>query len=486
MLANQSIYSFSSRKAWTLGLAIVGSVAIGATPAMAADWLFTPFVGASENYTDNAFSTADDRKSDLYTTFDVGFSLTGEGNRVQLATEYDLSYDLYSRHSELNGFRHNLLASGDVELVSEHFFIQSQVAMTEETLSRSGSTTFADRTVSSDRTRVLNTRISPYYIQDFGGSATGLAQYTYSRVDFFDADVGTTSDSPSDSQTHQINLSLGSGRDFARTTWLLELLGVDSEVTGGDDLQRGTFSASGQMPINRNVALIGAVGWDEFDGENIDNSAISGYFVGGGVRLTPGPRTDLSLQVGHRYGKGVADMDLTYIISSETLFTASYKVDIATAGQTLADTDILDRNGELVNPNFTSTGYVDAITKSKTFSMGLSGTRGRNTFSGRTSLVQREFLSEGTDDEVVAFDSTFARQLSPQLEMTFAGGYSQVLDPELAGEKDKSYYGRAALNYQFTRSLTGTVSYSYFERNSETDTNDLRENNISVGVRKTF
>ncbi|PHQ72039.1 MAG: TIGR03016 family PEP-CTERM system-associated outer membrane protein [Sneathiella sp.] len=465
----------------------VAAMATGySSAASAAEWLFGPYVGITEKYTDNAFGTAENTKDDLITSLNTGFTLNGDGNHLQLAAEYDLSYDIYAKNSELNGFRHNLLASSDVELVNEHLFLETQIAFTEETLSRSGNTSFVDRTVSSDRTRVLNTRISPYYLQDFGGNATGLAQYTYSRVDFFETDVGAATSNPSDSQTHRIDLALGSGRNFNRTTWLLEILGVDSEVQNGDNLRRGTFSASGQMPINRTVALLGTTGWDEFDAENVDNQSISGYFIGGGVRLTPGPRTDLSLQVGHRYGTGIADMDLTYLISSEAVFTASYNVDIQTAGQSLADTDILDRDGELVNPNFTSTGYVDSITKAKTLSMSLSGVKGRNTYSATTSYVQRNFLSNGTNDEVVAVDGSYARQLSSQLELSLLGGYSEVLDAEVAGTKDTAIYGQAALNYQFNQSLSGSFTYGYFNRDSETDTSDLRENNISVSLRKSF
>jgi len=486
MYAQYNIIGVKHHKLLLMACAGVALTTVCTPAAFAADWVFGPYVGITEQYTDNAFSTAENTKDDLITSLNTGFTLNGEGNRVQLASEYDLSYDIYAKNSELNGFRHNLLASGDAELVSEHLFIQSQIAFTEETLSRSGSTTFVDRTVSSDRTRVLNTRISPYYIQDFGGNATGLAQYTYSRVDFFETDVGSSTDDPSNSQTHEVNLSLGSGRDFNRTTWLLELLGVDSEVEGGDDLQRGTFLASGQMPINKFVALLGTAGWDEFNGENIDNQSISGYFVGGGVRLTPGPRTDFSIQFGHRYGRGIADMDLTYLISSEAAFTASYTVDIATAGQSLANTDVLDRDGDLVNPNFTSTGYVDAITKAKTLSTGLRGTKGRNTYSATASYVQRDFLSDGTNDEVVAVDGSYSRQLSSQLEMSLLAGYSEVLDAEVDGTRDTAVYGQAALNYQFNESLSGSLTYGYFDRDSETDTDDLRENNVSVSLRKTF
>lgn len=484
--AIQSKIGPTVRKHLAAAIAVTGSALVLTPSTMAAEWLFAPYVGLTEQFTDNAFGTSTDREHDFITSLNSGFSLTGEGSRLQLAAEYDISYDFYARNDELNGFRHRLLGSADTELVDEHFFILSQIAFTEETLSRSGNTSFVDRTVSSDRTRVLTTRISPYYTQDFGGTAVGLAQYTYSRVDFYDTDVGSSTTQPDNNQTHRVDLSLGSGRNFTRTTWLVEAFGVDSEVRGGDDLRRATIAGSGQMPINKYIALIGSTGWDEFDAENVNNSDISGFFFGGGVRLTPGPRTDFAIQVGRRYGSGVVDMDLTYLVSSETTLTASYNVDIATAGQSLADVNVLDRNGELINPNFVGDGYVDAITKAEVFSLGLVGVKGLNTYGGTVRYSQRDFLSEGTNDEVVTVDGSFARLLSPQLEFSVSGGYSQVLDPEFAGGKDKIFYGSAALNYQFTADLSGSLVYGYFDRNSENGTDDLRENNISVSVRKAF
>ncbi|TNE35517.1 MAG: TIGR03016 family PEP-CTERM system-associated outer membrane protein [Alphaproteobacteria bacterium] len=468
------------------GTAVVGVSVSAAVPAVAADWTFSPYIGIGEQYTDNALSTSNNRKSDFITSLNAGFTVDAVGNRLNLHGSYDGSYDFYSKYTDLNGFRHNLLASGNAELVQEHLFVDSQIAYTEETLNRSGNTAFSDRTGAGDRTQVLNSRISPYYMHDFGGFATGIARYTYSQVTFSNPDTGGTATTPNDSYTNAVDLKLESGRHFARTKWALEGNAYNNQVDNGDDLRRASFKGTGQMPINKYVALLGTTGWDEFDGDNIDNDAISGAFYGGGVRLTPGPRTDFSLQVGHRYGGGIVDADLTYLISSEAAFTASYNVDIVGAGQSLADTDVLDTNGELVDPNRVTGTYVDSIAKAKTAAMGLRGEKGRNTYSATASYITREFLDTNTNDKVVSFDGSYARQLSRQLELALSAGYSRVIDSQFAGGKDRTFYGRSAFNYQFTESLSGTVSYSYFNRDSETPTDSLRENNISVSIKKAF
>ncbi|MEX0828201.1 MAG: TIGR03016 family PEP-CTERM system-associated outer membrane protein [Haliea sp.] len=483
--ANQLVHGKRSRTL-AIGCVVASSVLAIAGNALAAEWMFNPYVGVGETYTDNAFGDSTDRRDDFITNLTAGFTIEGVGRRLQLTAAYELGYDKYARYSELDGFTHDLLASANTELVSEHLFLDTEIALTEERLSTDGSTSFSDRTTTSGRTRVLNTRISPYYLHDFGGFATATARYTHLMTNFSDTNSEIASTEPSDSQTSRIDLSLQSGREFARTKWGLEAFAFDNEVTGGDDLKRATFKGSGQMPINRFVALLGSAGWDEFDGENIDNESISGAFYGAGVRLTPGPRTDFSIQVGHRFGGGIVDADLTYTISSEASFFASYHVDIAGSGESFADTRVLDQNGRLVNPNYFPGGYVDDITKAKTFSMGLTGEKGRNSYSAAGSYIMRDFLADGTDEEVASIDGRYTRQLSRQLEWSILGGYSKILNSQVAGDEDTSYYGQTGINYQFTPTLSGDLSYSHFNRDSESGADDLRENVISVYVRKYF
>ena len=484
--ANQLVHRKRSRTSLAIGCIVASSVLAMTGSALAAEWMFNPYVGVGETYTDNAFGDSTNRKDDFITTLSAGFEVEGVGRRLRLNAEYELGYDKYARFSELDGFTHNLLASANTELVMEHLFLDTEIALTEGRFSSDGDTSFSDRTTTSATTRVLNTRISPYYLHDFGGFATATARYTHLMTNFSDTNSDVSSSEPSDSETNRIDLSLQSGREFSRTKWGLEAFAFDNDVSDGEDLKRATFKGSGQMPFNRHVALIGSAGWDEFDGENINNDDISGAFYGGGVRLTPGPRTDFSIQVGHRFGGGIVDSDLTYIISSEASFVASYQVDIAGSGESFANTRILDQNGQLVNPNYFSGGYVTDITKTKTLSAGLIGEKGRNIYSASGSYIIRRFLDDGSEEEVASIDGRYARQLSRKLEWSILGGYSKVLRSQVTGDEDTSYYGQTGINYQFTPTLSGDFSYSHFNRESESGTDDYRENVISINIRKDF
>ena len=60
--------------------------------ALAAEWMFNPYVGVGETYTDNAFGDSTNRKDDFITTLSAGFEVEGVGRRLRLNAEYELGY----------------------------------------------------------------------------------------------------------------------------------------------------------------------------------------------------------------------------------------------------------------------------------------------------------------------------------------------------------------------------------------------------------
>ncbi|MEH6547057.1 MAG: TIGR03016 family PEP-CTERM system-associated outer membrane protein [Sneathiella sp.] len=487
MFSNPSVFGFRCIKAGVFSFGLLGSAIISTSTALAADWIFTPYVGIREAYTDNVLSTATNTESDFLTTLSAGFTIDGIGNRLNLRGSYDGAYDKYVDTSELDGFRNSLLGSANAELVEDHFFLDGQIAYTAEDLSTTGGGSSAiDRTLSSEQTQVLNYSISPYYVQRFGGTAVGIARYRFSQVSFDETDVGGATSNPGTETTNEVNLILESGRDFSRTSWTLEAFGVDTDVEDGDDLKRGTFVAGGQYSINRNVALLGITGYDEFDGENIDNDELSGAFIGAGVRLTPGPRTDLSLGYGYRYGEAIWNMDFSYIVSSAAILTASYFVDVGTGGQAYTNRDVLDEDGELINTNFSNTDFVGTTAKVETFDIGLTGTRGLNSYRAGGAYEKRDFLTSNTNDETVSVFGRYSRELSPKLGASIDGSWSKVIEPETPGTAETTIRAGASLNYRFGHNFTGSLAYNYYDRDADITADNIRENAISVSLNKSF
>lgn len=455
------------------------------SPATANEWTLAPYVDVSEQYTDNAFGSSSDAKSDFITTFDLGFKITGETRRTELDLSYNISQDYYAHNHELDGYRQRFLGIGNIELVSDRFFVDSRITFTEETLSSAGDTSATDRTQSSDRTQVFNGQISPYYVHNFAGWATGIARYSYSETVFSEPNVGATTSAPSDKMTNEYQLDLSSGRRFSNLRWAIENSLVSSEAEDGESFVHISSLVNGEVPINRYFSLIGALGYDDFDADDVDDDAVSGLFGGAGVRFHPNSRTDISAQVGHRFGDPVFDLDASYSPTSVDTLTASYRVSVQTADQSLVDTELLDEQGELTRPNFTVTDYVDDVTKSNRLSIRWNGSRGRNNYGLTGNLIEREFLSDNSNDLVVSINANIGRQLTPRADISLKTGYSEVLEGQTGADEDTTVTFGATYKYEFGNGLAGTAGYNFLNRDSKSGS-DLLENAITLSIRKTF
>jgi hypothetical protein len=87
-----------------LGLALLASP--GAAAALG-PWTFTPSLRVAEEYTDNVFGTADDRRSDFITQITPGIALAYETHRFALSLAYGATAELYADHSDLDNFGEN-------------------------------------------------------------------------------------------------------------------------------------------------------------------------------------------------------------------------------------------------------------------------------------------------------------------------------------------------------------------------------------------
>lgn len=453
--------------------------------AKANEWSFVPFAGVSEQYTDNAYSTSSDAHSDLITSLDVGFDITGETLRSELSLSYSINQDYYAHAHELDGYRQNLIGIGNIELLSDKLFVDSRITFTEETLSQAGASSATGRTLSSDRTQVLNGQISPYYIHRFGSFMTGIARYSYSQTIFSEPEVGASTSAPDDTHTNEYQLDLNSGRRFSKFKWFFENGSIASESENGDSFVHLSSFFGGETPINRYFSIIATVGYDDFDADDIDDDDVSGLAYGAGLRFHPNSRTDLSFQVGRRFNDTVFDMNASYAPTSRDTVSASYNVSIQTAEQSLVNTELLDAQGEIVRPDFNVNGYVDEISKSKTFALNWNGSRGRNNYGLSGNLIEREFLDTNSEDLALSVSANIGRQLTPRALLSLSTSYTEVIEGQTAADEDVTNTFGVNYSYEFKNGLTGNASYNFINRDSKVGS-DLRENAITVSVRKSF
>ncbi|WP_169566119.1 TIGR03016 family PEP-CTERM system-associated outer membrane protein [Sneathiella limimaris] len=449
-------------------------------------WEFTPYVGVSEQFTDNVFSSTSDEKSDFITSIDLGFNTSRTSNRSDFDFSYSVSQDYYAKYHELDGYRQNVVGNGTLEILDDHLFLDGRVTFTEETLGATGPTTATDRTQSDDRTQVLNASISPYYIYNYQDWVITTAKYGYTETRFFKPNVGESSTDPSNQKTNEFQLNLASGVRFDTFRWSVNNRYQFSESDVGDEFEHGSVTVNGEIPINRMFSILGTIGYDAFDINSIsDEDDLEGVFGGAGVRFHPNSRTDASFQVGHRFDDVVYDMNVEYRPTSQDSFTATYTVSVNSADNSLASTDILDEQGDLIRPNFNSTRYIDDVTKSKTFQFAWNGSRGKSAYRLAGNFIEREILATDGSEAILGVNGRFSRQLTKRARLNLNARVSDIIDGETVASEETSYNFGTSYSYEFGNGLTGTASYDLLSKDNDT-TGDIVENAFTISIRKTF
>ncbi len=468
------------------------------SPVLAGQWDISPRVAVEESYTDNVFGDAD-AKSDFFTKTSAGIGVVGDGNRVDLTLGYDISRDFYVKHSELDDFQHNMLGSGKVELWEDHIFLDASAAISQELLSRnSGSRSATDRSLNNNQTQVLNYSISPSFVHGNDGWADSVLSYRISQVRNFNTDQGTGSDAANNSTTYEINSFLESGRRFTQFLWKLSGTTSITREDDGEDSREQNTELSGEYVVNRHVSILGRVGYEEREDSGFDDDENTGITWRGGVRVQPGPRTTARLEYGHRFGGGTLSGDLTYKVGPRTTLTATYEEDIETQQQSqnsnlvnvlrLPDGTLVDRNTGLpADPNDPRFNFDDDSFKSQSFSLGLSGTRGRNTFNVSGFHETREFGTGGRTETNWGLGASLNRRLSPSMSAGVAANFSNDSGGGTSGGgEEQTLDANAFVGYNFSQTLTGSLNYNFSNTNEEGKNNDITENIVSVSLNKSF
>jgi uncharacterized protein (PEP-CTERM system associated) len=251
--------------------------------AIGAEWTITPSVTVAETYTDNVeLAPSGQEEDEFITEVNPGISLRGEGRRMTVQADYRMQNLFYAKDSDDNETNHQLRALAEAELIEDSVFVDATSSVSQELISNEDSFGADNLNILDNRTDVVTYSVSPYYRNDFGGNADLLARYTRSGVRF---DEGA-----SDSDTDEIDLTLGSGRRFTELTWDVTYHNEQTDRTSTSQLFGGDVdreSALGELGyrLSANFSLLAQVGYENNDFEtNRDLEDGTYWGVGGAWR----------------------------------------------------------------------------------------------------------------------------------------------------------------------------------------------------------
>jgi uncharacterized protein (PEP-CTERM system associated) len=114
----------------------------------------------------------------------------------------------------------------------------------------------------------------------------------------------------------------------------------------------------------------------------------------------------------------------------------------------------------------------------------------RNSFSAEAYREMRESQNALATQTTNGLVLGWGRELTPLLGFNFGLTYTDSEFGSVAvngvPREDHTFRGGPGLNYSFNETLTGFLDYNFIYRNSNAAQGDLRENVVTVGVRKIF
>ena len=494
-----------------------------ATGANAADWRFTPSVGASATYTDNANQSADNPQDALVLSVTPGFSLISQGSRrVQASVNYSLSG--VARFSEDNStdLFHNLGAVGKAELIEDFLFLDGTASVSQALISLAGSPADA-ATNNTNRATVGVYSLSPYIQKRFGTFATGQARYSTGGAIFGD-------NAASNSASNAFTAGLNSGPRFDDLSWALNysLRQIDSNGTAGNSTFESASATLGYA-LTRKFRVFGTYGQEWNDFLNASGADGSRYSVGFG--WSPTRRTSVEASVGERYfgrtfsfsgnhrtratnwrvsySEDVSDISQQLLQDSGRIFwvcngrlfeTPDFNQPAGQAGCTGPFTGAQVALGlnslgvplsDLIAAGFLNISVANGVFVIKSLNAGVSWSKNKLGLGLSVFDTTRTYQSiTGAEDHTQGVTGTASYRLDAQTDanssLSLTRNTSSAALLSAPAREDDLLTLSLGLNRRFAKDLSGALTFRHTQRDSNAANSDYEENSLTASANMRF
>lgn len=154
------------------------------TPAFAADTLFKPYISISEEFNDNIFETATNRRNEFTTRVQPGFTYHYLSPFWTWDAAYNFDLRYYARDSKSTEYNHNAMLKGNIAILENFLFLDlsdtySRVSTDVARNADTQSSLFLNQTDQNIAT------ISPYLLWRLGEKTTLKTGYRYSDTRYW-------------------------------------------------------------------------------------------------------------------------------------------------------------------------------------------------------------------------------------------------------------------------------------------------------------
>ena len=383
--------------------------------------------------------------------------------------------------------------------------------------------------------------INPYLERRFGGYGTGRLGYTYNRtLQDQQGNTGLTTNNqglfgtPSTGTTGNLTTQqeqafFNTGENFGRYNDQLTIQATQYAGVGSyAGAHRNEISNQVSYAIDRRFTLIGAFGYQDIKYGGMPPLIISQPSYDAGIRYAPSPDTSITVEYGKRDGQNNLSLDSQVALTARIRLIARYSTGITTdleqsqsqLGNTTigANNALVDRTtGAPVNSSGSYSGLQNGVYRLKRFSASVLYLQERDSYAVsinnevRTSLsttstvIGGMVVPAGTNTSSTYGALTWQHDLSPVMNTTTTVQYGTTNNTgQFVGQTAGQSAGQpgadqttlalsAALNRQFTQTLSGSVRYTFTDQSggqivtaNGVNSGTFSSNTLLVSLRKSF
>jgi hypothetical protein len=509
-------------------------------------WTFVPRVDWQEELTDNALEQHTPRQADLVTYISPGIGIAGDTPRVRLTFDFAPTLALYARTSELNSLTEQMNGLGTITLVPELAYIdvravsgvQSQfggigglgsvgapanVAAAPQTPLLAGNGEGLNR---QNEVQTSSFGISPYLLRRFGDWGTAKVGYSLNIAESNPLSGFAASPIPvggADAQTlvsneevvhfvtgdfmqyfqDSFDIDLQQGRATSATTTANTGTSALAQPAQNFSFTREIFTNQIAYQVNRAVSVFVSGGHEDIAYTAFAGPSVNDLTWSLGTTVKPGPDSSLTVSYGHLNGFNSLSVNGYYQATARTLLTVSYGSMLGTQLETVQNQlnlATVGANGGLVNaqtggPLFGSTnalGVQNGVFRTTTLALGTQTTLDRDIILINLLMAQETNvggINASTAQSKIASVS-WLHQMRPDMTASAAISYAiQDQSPDISGANpgnNTSIAATLAWQWQISDTLSASVRYSFFERQSAVTAFEMYQNMLIAGISKRF
>lgn len=484
----------------------------GTPTAIRPAWIVTPSIETDIGFTDNALRRATPMKADLFGTILPAVLVSGDTSRLQVNLNYSPQITHYLSTSSQNQVYQFFNGQALATIVPDFVFLNVRGSITQQSLTTGG---FNQNSVQSFNTQndvqTVAFSVMPYVERRIGGYGTARISYSYES---------TTQGTPNNNlfnngqnnngqnnnglnntafgatgslNTQREQATFTSGENFGRFKNNLSVQAVQYDGSGSylGAHRNEVFNELG-FALTRKVTLLGGVGYQDIRYGGTPGVRVNKPSYEFGVRYTPNPDTSVTVAYGEHDGGNNLSLDAQIALTARLRLIAQYSTGITTdleQSQTqLAATAVTPTGG--LTSTFTGapigtngTGFSalqNGVYRLERFSATMLFLRDRDTYSvainndvrtsltSGTTLVGNTVVPVGTKTTSTYASANWQHDLAPNMSTTLSAQYgitnstSQFLNGSSQDQTTLSI--SAALNRQFTESLSGSIRYTFIDQ----------------------